>query len=396
MTDWGLLDPGGADANGTDDDDVLAAMVDVERALLQTWGDLLDEFLDAQADALDAAALDHDDLRAGVASDGVPVVRLVPALRGQLEAAGLSAERLHLGATSQDVVDSALMLVARDALLGARTALASAGRGLAALADEHRGGFRIGRSLARHGEASTLGVLAAGWLDGVSASIDAIDATTFPVQFGGAVGTGAAADVAAGSATGADEVRAGLARRLGLTDPGRSWHTERTPVLAVAATAATVVAALGRIAGDLTFLSREEIGEVRLTGGGGSSAMPHKQNPVDAVRITAAAVEAPGLLQVVASAAVAGDERPAGRWHAEWSALRRLVRLAASASADAERLVGRTSFDADRAAAILAAAGPAGERPDREVLAAASARIVDGALARFARTSAPIGPEIHP
>ncbi|GAA1061467.1 lyase family protein [Agromyces bracchium] len=396
MTDWGLLDPGGADANGTDDDAVLAAMVDVERALLQTWGDLLDEFLDAQADALDEAALDRDDLREGVARDGVPVVRLVPALRAQLEAAGLSAERLHLGATSQDVVDSALMLVARDALLGARTALVGAGRGLGALADEHRSGFRIGRSLARHGEASTLGVLAAGWLDGVSSAIAAIDEATFPVQFGGAVGTGTAADAAAGRTTGADEVRAGLARRLGLADPGRAWHTERAPALAVAMTSATVVAALGRIAGDVTFLSREEIGEVRLAGGGGSSAMPHKQNPVDAVRITAAAVEAPALLQVVASAAVAGDERPAGRWHAEWSALRRLVRLAASASASAEQLVEATSFDADRAAVILAEAGPAGERPDRDVLAAASARIVDGALARFARTSAPTGPETRP
>lgn len=385
MTDWGLIDPGAADWSGTDDDAVLAAMVDVERALLRAWGSVLDEFLDAQADALDGAALDRDALRAGVGRDGVPVVALVPALRAQLEAAGLSADRLHLGATSQDVVDTALMLVARDALHAARGSLVDAGGGLAALAEAERRSLRIARSVARHAEASTLGVLAAGWLDGVASAIAALDAVAFPVQFGGAVGTGAAADAAARSGTGADEVRAEFARRLGLIDLGRSWHAERTPVLAVASAAATIVAALGRIAGDVTFLSREEIAEVRLAGGGGSSAMPHKRNPVDAVAITAAAIEAPALLQVVASATVAGDERPAGRWHAEWPALRRLVRLARSSATATSTLAAGLTFDANRAARILADAGPAGTRPDRDVLAAASDRIVDRAVARFTR-----------
>lgn len=385
MTDWGLIDPGGADATGTDDDTVLAALVDVERALLRAWGSVLDEFLDAQADALDAAALDRDALRAGILRDGVPVVALVPALRGQLEAAGLPADRLHLGATSQDVVDTALMLVARDALDAARGFLVETGRRLAERALDARRDPRIARSLARHGEASTLGVLGAGWLDGVSSAVVAIDAVAFPVQFGGAVGTGAAADAAAGRPGAAEEVRGELAVRLGLADPGRSWHADRTAVLAVASAAATVVAALGRIAGDATFLSREEVGEVRLADAGGSSAMPHKRNPVDAVAITAAAVEAPGLLAVIASAAVAGDERSAGRWHAEWSALRRLVRLARSSSAVAFRLVAGLEFDADRGSALLAESGPAGARPDRDVLAAASDRIVDRAVARFTR-----------
>lgn len=388
MTDWGLLDPGGADASGTDDDAVLAAFVDVERALLQAWGSVLDEFLDAQADALDADALDRDVLRAGVARDGVPVVALVPALRGQLDAAGLVADRLHLGATSQDVVDTALMLVARDALAETRRFLVEAGRRLAERAKDASSSPRIARSLARHAETSTLGVLAAGWLDGVSSAVAAIDGVDFPVQFGGAVGTGAAADAAAARPGAADEVRAALAVRLGLADPGRSWHADRTPVLAVASAAATVVAALGRIAGDATFLSREEIGEVRLADAGGSSAMPHKRNPVDAVAITAAAVEAPGLLAVVANAAVAGDERPAGRWHAEWSPLRRLVRLTRSSTAAAFRLVAGLEFDVDRAAALLAESGPAGARPDRDVLAAASDRIVDRAVARFTRFAA--------
>ena len=273
---------------------------------------------------------------------------------------GLPAERLHLGATSQDVVDTALMLVAQRTLVAARSALAEAGRGLATLAEAERRSPRIARSLARHAEASTLGVLAAGWLDGVSSAIAAIDAAEFPVQFGGAVGTGTAADAAAGRSGGADAVRAELASLLGLADPGRSWHAERTPAFAVAATATAVVGALGRIAGDVTFLSREEIGEVRLAGGGGSSAMPHKQNPVDAVTITAAAVESPGLLQVVASAMVAGDERPAGRWHAEWTASRRLARLARSAAGSAVAARRRTRVRSRSRRRPPARRGPAG------------------------------------
>jgi 3-carboxy-cis,cis-muconate cycloisomerase len=400
-TDWGLIDPGAADATGTDDDAVLAAMVEVEQALLQAWGRVLDEPLDAQAAALDAGTLDRATLRDGVVRDGVPVVTLVAALRAQLEAAGLPADRLHLGATSQDIVDTALMLVAQRTLAATRSSLVEAGRGLVTLAESGRSDIRIARSLARHAEASTLGVLAAGWLDGVSSAIDAIDETRFPVQFGGAVGTGTAADAAARRHDGADDVRAGLASLLGLADPGRSWHAERTPSLAVAATASTVVGVLGRIAADVTFLSREEIGEVRLAGGGGSSAMPHKRNPVDAVAITAAAVEAPGLLQVIASAMVTGDERPAGRWHAEWGACRRLGRLARSAAGAAARLIGGLAFDRDRVATLLADAGPAGERPDRDVLAATSDRIVDRAVARFtgiagSRLPAPTRTETQP
>lgn len=385
MTDWGLLDPGATDATGTDDDAVLVALVEVERALLHVWGDVLDEFLGAHADALDAATLDRSALHDGLARDGVPVVALVSALRAQLEAKGLATDRLHLGATSQDILDTALMLVIRDSLAMVRARLVETGTRLVVLADSERHSPRIGRSLARHGQASTLGVLTAGWLDGVTSALESIDATVFPVQFGGAVGTGTSADAAAGRPGATDEVRAGLATQLGLADPERSWHTERSAVLAVATSAASVVAALGRIAGDTTLLSREEIGEVRLVDVGGSSAMPHKRNPVDAIALTAAAIEAPALLQVIASAAIAGDERSAGRWHAEWSSLRRLARLARSASAAVTRLVAGLDVDRDRAAAILARSAASGAGPSPDVLDAASDRIVDRAAARFAR-----------
>ncbi|GLI26582.1 3-carboxy-cis,cis-muconate cycloisomerase [Agromyces rhizosphaerae] len=378
---WGLLDPAGAGASATGDDEVLRAMVDVEAALLGAWGDVLGEPHDAAAAVLDAGALDRASLVEGVARDGVVVVALVPLLSAQLEDAGESSAHLHLGATSQDVVDSALMLVASRALADARDRLLASGSALAALAVTGRRDPRVARTLARPAAPSTLGVLAADWLDGVSSAVAAIDALEFPVQFGGAVGTGVKADAAAGRPGAADEVRAALAARLGLADPGRSWHTERSAVLAVAHAASTVVAALGRIGRDATLLSRPELGEVVLAGGGGSSAMPHKRNPVDAVALTAAAVEAPGLVATATAAASAADERPAGEWHAGWGAFRRLLALAESASAASARLGGGMTFDPERAADLLAASG-VGAADD--VVLAASDRIVDRAVARFA------------
>ncbi len=378
---WGLLDPAGAGASATGDDAVLRAMVDVEAALLRAWGDVLGEPLDAAAAVLDADALDRTSLVEGVSRDGVVVVALVPLLRAQLEAAGEPADRLHLGATSQDVVDSALMLVASRALASARESLLATGSALAALAAAGRRDPRAARTLARPAAPSTLGVLAAGWLDGVSSAIAALDALECPVQFGGAVGTGVRADAAAGRSGAADEVRAALAARLGLADPGRSWHTERSAALAVAHAASTVVAVLGRIGRDTTLLSRPEFGEVVLAGGGGSSAMPHKRNPVDAVALTAAAVEAPGLVATVTASASAADERPAGEWHAGWGAFRRLLALAESVSAASARLAWGMAFDAGRAAELLASSGVGSAG---EVELAASDRIVDRAVARFA------------
>ena len=316
----------------------------------------------------------------------MPVVALVPMLRTQLEAKGFSADRLHLGATSQDVVDTALVLVSQRALAAARAYLVRTGRSLAALADAERHSPRIARSLARHAEAEHARCAGAGWLDGVGSAIEAIDRTGFPVQFGGAVGTGTAADAAAGSISAPMTSAPRSPTSSASLIPGVPGTPNARPVLAIASTAATVVAALGRIAGDITFLSREEVGEVRLAGGGGSSAMPHKQNPVPAVAVTAAAVEAPALLQVVASAALAGDERSPGRWHAEWSALAAdLARLARSSADAASRLVAGAEFDRDRAARDPRATGHAGERARPRRARAASDRIVDAALARFTR-----------
>jgi 3-carboxy-cis,cis-muconate cycloisomerase len=177
-------------------------------------------------------------------------------------------------------------------------------------------------------------------------------------------------------------VRAALAAQLGLVDPRRAWHTDRAAMRRVAAASAGVVVALARIGTDLVTLSRAEVGEVALADGGGSSAMPHKRNPVAAVRLVAAGVEAPGLLATVAAGGVSSDARPAGAWHAELPAVRSLLRLAAATAATAADSLPGLRFDRQAAAANL-------ERglPGTELGAGleAAGRTADDAVARWHR-----------
>jgi 3-carboxy-cis,cis-muconate cycloisomerase len=323
----------------------------------------------------DAATLDRGALLAGARSAGVPVVALVELLHAQ---AGPAAERVHRGATSQDILDTALVLISRDALTRARASLASAGAQLATRAQEHRQTPFVARTLTQEAEATTLGAVMAGWLDAVSSAVAALDAVAFPVQLGGAVGTGAAFVRASGRPDAPRLLRASLAAGLGLADPGRSWHTDRSPVLAIAAAAAQVVVSAGRIGRDLALAARD--GVITPAHGGGSSAMPHKHNPVDAVLLSASGLRAGGLLSTLHAAALSSDARPAGEWHAEWQAWRGLLRLAAESSAVLVRAVGDLVVTAPEASP---AATPAGSSTAEATLEAAGA-VVDAAIARFA------------
>jgi 3-carboxy-cis,cis-muconate cycloisomerase len=131
----------------------------------------------------------------------------------------------------------------------------------------------------------------------------------------------------------------------------------------------------------VAFLARTEIGEVVLASTGGSSAMPHKRNPVDAVLLTANGLRAPGLLATVHAASVSQDARPAGEWHAEWQALRGLVRLALESADAADALFAGLTIDRDAVARNRAASAEL-EREPTETLAA-SARVVAAAAERF-------------
>ncbi|MFE4949742.1 lyase family protein [Leifsonia sp. NPDC056665] len=370
--DWGLLEPAGAVGVPAGDDRVLAAMIAVEEALAGAWDELEGSAAGPGYEplAFDAAAIDRERLVAGAREAGVPVIALIEQLRTQ---AGAHAGRVHRGATSQDIVDSALVLVSRESLVRARDALAVAAAELAARAIRSRATPLLARTLTQQAEPTTLGASLASWLDAVVSALEVLDRLDYPVQLGGAVGTGAAFARLAASADAPQTLRAGVASRLGLSDPGRAWHTDRGPVLAIVDAAARVAAVAGRIGRDLGLAARD--GVLLPATGGGSSAMPHKQNPVDAVLLTANGLRAPGLLATVHTAALSSDARPAGEWHAEWQAWRGLLRLAAESA----EVLAHAVADLVVADTVLTSSPVTADAAD---LAAAGA-VVDAAVARY-------------
>lgn len=336
---------GTAAARLADDTAVVQAMLDVERAWVQvcgTAGFRTEECAESggappvDGSAWSASTYDLADLAARTPLGANVLIPLLADLRVRLagEDPG-SAQLVHLGATSQDIIDSALMLVTARVIDGALPALDAACASLAHLADEHRETLCVARSLAQHALPSTFGLRAANWLEGLSqASVDLREVrANLPLQWAGAAGTGAALTArlsASGFETSAGELRARLAQRLGLVDaPG--WDTTRLPVTRLAGALGGVLAAAGTLATDVITGSRTEICEVAepaAPGRGGSSAMPHKRNPVLSVTIRSAAIAGPGHVATIFTAAgLAADERPDGAWHAEWPALRELLRL---------------------------------------------------------------------
>lgn len=356
--DVGLLAPvwaGSAAARLLDDTAVLQAMLDVERTWVQMC---LDAGLGAgSCAASDPWAAQHYDLASIAArtpQGGNPLIPLLADLRAAL-GEGPEAGVVHLGATSQDVLDSALMLLAARAIDDALPRLDAACEALAALAREHRGTLCVARSLGQHALPYLFGLRAARWLDGLSqatADLRAVRAG-LPLQWVGAAGTGAALTAhlrRAGPSRqeSTAQLRAGLADRLGLLDsPG--WHTNRLPITRLAGALSGVLVAAGTLATDVVTGSRNEIGELAEPSGpgrGGSSAMPHKRNPVLSLTIRSAALRAPGLLATLTTAAgLAADERPDGAWHAEWPALRELLRLAGGVSQTLAELTDGLTVD---------------------------------------------------
>ncbi|MFJ6075517.1 3-carboxy-cis,cis-muconate cycloisomerase [Streptomyces sp. NPDC093065] len=341
--DTSLLAPGWAGspaASATGDRAYLRALLDAEAALTRAQAALGLAPAEA-ADAVDAAAADPAafDLRSlaeRARGGGNPVIPLVADLT---KAVGEPyGPYVHRGATSQDILDTATMLVAARTLGLLLPDLARTERALARLAAEHRDTPMPGRTLTQHAVPTVFGLKAAGWRSLVLDARDRITAVraALPAQLGGAAGTLAAFE--AYGATDPADLPAAYARELGLRAPELPWHTLRTPVADLAGALAFAAGALGKIAADVLTLSRTEIGEVAEGGGGGSSAMPHKANPVRSTLIAAAARRAPQLAATLFGSLAAEDERPAGAWHAEWEPLRELLRLTGGAVRDAAEL----------------------------------------------------------
>jgi 3-carboxy-cis,cis-muconate cycloisomerase len=296
-------------------------------------------------------------LAAAAEAGGNPVIGLVTLLR---ERSG--TRWVHRGLTSQDVLDTALVLCLRDALDAVLADVERCANTLAGLARAHRGSVMAGRTLTQHAVPITFGLKAATWLAGLADAADAVQRAraALPAQLGGAAGTLAAVVELAHDLDDPVAVAAGLARtvarELELSD-GTPWHTRRTPLTSAADALVTMADVWGRIGADVALLSRPEIGELREAAGGGSSTMPGKANPVLSILLRRHALAAPGLaatLHVAAASYV--DERPDGGWHAEWDPLRTLARRSVVAASQAADLLAGLVVDADRMAARVAEA----------------------------------------
>jgi 3-carboxy-cis,cis-muconate cycloisomerase len=291
----------------------LQAMLDAEAALARAR-----ELPDAEAIAAACRAELYDPAALGeaAAASGNPVVPLVEALR---ERAG--SEAVHEGATSQDILDTAAMLVARAARAVIADDLRGAARAASRLALEHRDTPIAGRTLMQQALPTTFGAKAAVWAQALETALDALDALRFAAQLGGPVG---AFDDRA--------IVERYARELGLDAPVLAWHTDRTRIAAIASALGMASGAIAKTAGDVVLLAQTEVGEVDEAAPGGSSSMPHKRNPVAAISARACARQAPGLVATLLACMEQEHERAAGAWHAEWAPLRALLTSTGSAA----------------------------------------------------------------
>ncbi|RGP45306.1 3-carboxy-cis,cis-muconate cycloisomerase [Rhodococcus erythropolis] len=308
----------------------IGALLEVEVAITASAvgiGRATEDDAVAVADAAGVLAreLDPAELGALAAAGGNPVIPLVKLLRGRTCA---PATVVHVGATSQDVMDTALMLLARRTGGRILDHLHTAAGAAADLARQHRATPMIARTLGQQALPTTFGALAATWLTGLDDAYAELERalTALPVQYGGAAGTLAA--VAPHGLVFADD----LADRLGLARSPLPWHTVRTPVTRLAAALGVAAGAVSKPAADVVLMAMTEIGEVSEDSPGGSSAMPHKRNPVAAISARAAARRVPGLVATILSCADHEFARAAGPWHAEWEPLTDLLRLTGGAA----------------------------------------------------------------
>src|SRR5580704_8902428 len=405
----------------------------------------------------EASNFDPDELGELAALTGNPVPGLARALARRVPQTAVSA--VHRGATSQDILDTAAMLLAKRAIDVMLADLAEAAEAAAGLAEAHRATIMIGRTLLQQAVPVTFGLVAAGWLTSVDearAGLAAVRSRRLAVQLGGAAGTLASLGDAG------QQVAALFATELGLALPVLPWHTDRLRIIDLGVALARVAAALGKIARDVTLLAQAEVGEISEgsadsagpagganpagpaggansagpaggansagpaggansagpAGGGpsaarsadqrgpdpqavaasprrgGSSAMPHKHNPVASIAILGCTRQVPGLLGILVSNSEHELQRAAGAWHAEWEPLAALLRLTGSASSWAAELLPGLVVDASRMAANLAAtkglplaehvssllAGVLGGAQAHDLVAEAGARAVGAGL----------------
>lgn len=306
------------------------------------------------ATACDASLYDFAALGEAIATAGNSAIPLVKALGKQIAATDAEAERyVHLGATSQDVMDSGLVLQLRQALALIERDLADLADSLATQAKRHAATPLAGRTWLQHATPVTLGMKIAGWLGAVTRSrqrLRELKRRLLVLQFGGASGTLAALGEQA------LPIAQALAEELQLTLPEQPWHTQRDRIVEFGAVLGLIAGSLGKLGRDVSLLMQTEAAEVfepSAPGKGGSSTMPHKRNPVGAAVLIGAATRIPGLVSTLFSAMPQEHERSLGLWHAEWETLPEICCLVSGALQQARLLADGLEVDAERMARNL-------------------------------------------
>lgn len=272
--------------------------------------------------------VDPSSLRKPTGQNGVPVPGLVSAFRAEMNAPE-HAQYVHWGATSQDIMDTGLMLRLRQALMLIEADLLSTTQLLAKLADAHADLPMPARTYGQHATPTSFGAVAASWgapLLALLQELPSLRDTCLLVSLSGAAGTAAALGMQSA------DLRAELAEALSLGDPGRSWHTDRSPILRIADWMLRVNLALGKIGEDCTALVQTGIGEIVLSGSGSSSTMPQKQNPVAPSVLIALARQNTALMSVLHSASMHQHQRDGAAWFSEWLCLPQIALASASAA----------------------------------------------------------------
>jgi 3-carboxy-cis,cis-muconate cycloisomerase len=377
-------------AEVTSDQAWLAAMLEVEATLAEAesaTGLVPVEAAAAIRAACEAGGFDIERIGLEAVGAANPVVPLVRALTRAVPAE--AAPYVHLGATSQDILDTALMLIAKRALDLLLADLEGLATGCARLAERHRTSVMAGRTLLQQAVPITFGLKAAGWLMGITEAAERLAELRqgrLAVQLGGAAGTLASlGDAGLG-------VASGLAHSLGLAEPPLPWHSDRSRIAQLGSALAIVAGAAGKIALDIVLLAQTEVGEVTDDDPGVSSAMPHKRNPAAAIEADACARGAAAQAAVLLSSMRAEHERAAGAWQAEWHAVGEAFRLTAGAVARTRAAVDGLGVDVARMrsnldlagglvmseAAAQALAAKVGRHSAEEIVRAAAARVVAG------------------
>lgn len=296
-----------------------------------------------------ADSYDFSALAQAIATAGNSAIPLVKALGKRIAAASPEAERyVHLGATSQDAMDSGLVLQLRAAIGLIEADLAALGDALAEQAERHADTPLAGRTWLQQATPVTLGMKLAGLLGAVTRHrqrLAELKPRLLCLQFGGASGSLAALGEQAWP------VAEALAVELSLNLPDQPWHTQRDRLVEFASLLALVAGTLGKLGRDLSLLMQTEAGELfepAAPGKGGSSTMPHKRNPVSAAVLIGAATRAPGLVATLFAAMPQEHERSLGLWHAEWESLPELCCLVSGALQHALLVVPGLEVDAAR------------------------------------------------